>query len=147
MTSLATAIGIGSAGQPADRRVKAALMGGGSNYGLLLDADDYDNARVPLMFLGNDTGIVYDNFNEFTGSKSKYMVDIADFNHHVGGYQTSWCQDFQSSMEIVNPAAWPLAFFAPEAIDPSDVVQSLSDAANYLFTSTFYWIHPHDIAP
>ncbi len=52
-----TVTGIGSAGHPADSRVKAALMSGGSNWGLLLDSDDYANAKVPLMFLGNDTGI------------------------------------------------------------------------------------------
>ena len=134
MTSLATVTGIGAQDHPADRRVRAALMGGGSNYGLLLDTDDYANAEVPLMFLGNDTGIVYDNFNEFTGAKSKYHVDIADFNHHVGGYQSSWCQDFQSSMEAVNPDVFPTVFFAPESLD-------LSDLANYGFTSTFYWIY------
>ena len=127
MTSLATVSGIGAQGQPADRRVKAALMGGGSNYGLLLDTDDYANVEVPLMFLGNDTGIVYDNFNEFTGSKSKYLVDIADFNHHIGGYQSSWCQDFQSSMESVKPNPFGTG-------DPRDI-------ANYLFTATFYWIY------
>jgi dienelactone hydrolase len=137
MTSLATVTGISAQDHPADRRVKAALMGGGSNYGLLLNTDDYANAEVPLMFLGNDTGIVYDNFNEFTGSKSKYHVDIADFNHHVGGYQTSWCQDFRSSMEIINPAAYPLAFFPPGFIDRND-------AANYLFAATFYWIYTGD---
>lgn len=137
MTSLATVTGIGVQDQPADRRVKAALMGGGSNYGLLLDTDDYANAEVPLMFLGNDTGIVYDNFNEFTGSKSKYHVDIADFNHHVGGYQTSWCQDFQSSMEIINPAVFPAAFFPGGSGNPAD-------DANYVFASTFYWIYTGD---
>lgn len=134
MTSLATVTGIGSAGHPADRRVRAALMGGGTNYGLLLDTDDYTNAKVPLMFLGNDSGIVYDNFNEFTGTKTKYLVDIADFNHHVGGYQSSWCQDFQSSMEAVNPDVFPQLFIDPSVLDPSDL-------ANYGFTSTFYWIY------
>ncbi len=134
MTSLATVTGIGSADHPADERVKAALMGGGTNYGLLLDQDDYANAKVPLMFLGNDTGIVYDNFNEFTGSKSKYLVDIADFNHHVGGYQTSWCQDFKSSMEIVNASVFPTIFFASGTLDPNDI-------ANYIFTATFYWTY------
>lgn len=137
MTSLATVTGIGAQGQPADRRVKAALMGGGSNYGLLLDTDDYANAEVPLMFLGNDTGIVYDNFNEFTGSKSKYLVDIADFNHHIGGYQSSWCQDFQSSMEIIDPAVFPSAFFPGGSGNPSD-------DANYVFAATFYWIYTGD---
>jgi dienelactone hydrolase len=127
MTSLATVTGIGVQGRPADRRVKAALMGGGTNYGLLLNSDDYANAEVPLMFLGNDTGIVYDNFNEFTGAKDKYIVDVADFNHHVGGYQSSWCQDFQSSMAAVNPGS----------PDPSDL-------ASFAFTSTFYWIYTGD---
>ena len=134
MTSLATVAGISAQGHPADRRVRAALMGGGSNYGLLLNTDDYANAEVPLMFVGNDTGIVYDSFNEFTGTRTKYHVDIADFNHHVGGYQSSWCQDFQSSMEAVSPDVFPTVFFAPETLDPSDL-------ANYGFTSTFYWIY------
>jgi len=134
MTSLATVTGIGSANHPADRRVKAALMGGGSNYGLLLDTDDYANAEVPLMFVGNDTGIAYDNFNEFTGAKTRYLVDIADFNHHVGGYQSSWCQDFQSSMENVSPDVFPQIFIDPSVVDPND-------NATYGFTSTFYWIY------
>ena len=133
-TSLATVTGIGSAGHVADERVKAALMNGGSNWGLLLDEDDYANADAALMFLGNDTGIAYDSFNEFTGTTSKYMVDIADFNHHVGGYQSSWCQDFQQSMELVNPTAFPTVFFAPQLLDPSDV-------ANYIFDATFYFIY------
>lgn len=134
-TSLATVTGIGSAGHPADDRVKAALMNGGSNWGLLLDSDDYANAEVPLMFVGNDTGIAYDDFNEFTGAKQKYLVDIADFNHHVGGYQSSWCPDFQNSMELVNPDVFPGVFFgAAGAFDPSDV-------ANYIFDATFYFIY------
>ncbi len=134
-TSLATVTGIGSAEHPADERVKAALMSGGSNWGLLLDSDDYANAEVPLMFLGNDTGIAYDDFNEFTGAKQKYLVDIADFNHHVGGYQSSWCQDFQNSMELVNPGVFPGVFFGgAAAFDPSDV-------ANYIFDATFYFIY------
>ena len=58
-TSLATVTGISAQGLPADRRVKAAFMGAGSNYGLVLDAADYANARVPLLFFGNDTGIAY----------------------------------------------------------------------------------------
>ena len=134
MTSLASVAGISAQSHPADRRIKAALMGGGSNYGLLLNDDDYANAKVPLMFLGNDTGIVYDKFNAFTGTRDKYHVDIADFNHHVGGYQTSWCQDFQSSMEAVNPDVFPTLFFDPASLDSSDL-------ANYGFTSTFYWIY------
>jgi predicted dienelactone hydrolase len=137
MTSLATVTGIGSATQPADRRVKAALMGGGSNYGLLLDENDYANAEVPLMFVGNDTGIVYDNFNEFTGTKTKYIVDIADFNHHIGGYQSSWCQDFVSSMASVNPAVVPQVFVDSSVLDPADL-------ANWGFTATFYWIYTGD---
>jgi len=135
MTSLATVTGIGVQGHPADRRVRAALMGGGSNYGLLLNEDDYANAEVALMFVGNDTGIAYDNFNEFTGTKTKYLVDIADFNHHVGGYQSSWCQDFQSSMEAVNSEVFPALFLGGGgSLDPSDL-------ATYGFTSTFYWIY------
>ncbi len=134
MTSLASVAGISVQNHPADRRIRAALMGGGSNYGLLLNDDDYANAEVPLMFLGNDTGIVYDKFNAFTGTRRKYHVDIADYNHHVGGYQSSWCQDFQSSMEAVNPDVFPTLFFAPASLDPSDL-------ANYGFTSTFYWIY------
>ncbi|MDJ0780138.1 MAG: hypothetical protein QNJ85_19890 [Gammaproteobacteria bacterium] len=134
MTSLASVTGISVQNHPADRRIKAALMGGGSNYGLLLNDDDYANASVPLMFLGNDTGIVYDKFNAFTGTRTKYHVDIADYNHHVGGYQSSWCQDFQSSMESVSPDVFPTVFFAPQLLDPSDL-------ANYGFTSTFYWIY------
>lgn len=133
-TSLATVTGIGSADQPADDRVKAALMNGGSNWGLLLDDDDYGNADADLMFLGNDTGIAYDSFNEFTGASSKYLVDIADFNHHVGGYQSSWCQDFEQSMELVNPAVFPTAFFAPQLLDPSEI-------ANYIFDATFYFVY------
>ena len=137
MTSLASVAGISTQGHPADRRIRAAMMGGGSNYGLLLNDDDYANAEVPLMFLGNDTGIVYDKFNAFTGTRHKYHVDIADFNHHVGGYQSSWCQDIQSSMEAVNPDVFPGIFFPggpPASVTPSDL-------ANYGFTSTFYWIY------
>jgi dienelactone hydrolase len=132
-TSLATVTGIGSAGYPADRRVKAALMGGGTNYGLLLDSADYANAEVPLMFLGNDTGIVYNSFNQFSGTREKYLVDIADFNHHVGGYQSSWCSDFQNSMQVVNPAVFPAVFSGgASSLDPSDI-------ADYIFDATFYF--------
>jgi hypothetical protein len=106
-TTLATVTGISTQGLPADRRVKAAFMGAGSNYSLLLNASDYANARVPLMFFGNDTGIAYTNFNAFTNSPRKYLVDIAGWNHHVGGYQTSWCQDIHNSMVAVNPAVYP----------------------------------------
>ena len=134
MTSLATVSGISSLDHPADRRVKAAMMGGGSNYGLLMNTDDYANAEVPLMFLGNDTGIAYDKFNEFSGTESKYIVDIADFNHHVGGYQTSWCQDFVSSMEQVDPNVFPAVFGNPASIAPSDF-------ANFIFPATFYWTY------
>ena len=134
MTSLASVAGISAQDHPADRRIRAALMSGGSNYGLLLNDDDYANAEVPLMFLGNDTGIVYDKFNAFTGTKDKYHVDIADFNHHVGGYQSSWCQDFQSSMESINPAVFPAAFFPGGSGNPTD-------DANYVFPATFYWIY------
>jgi dienelactone hydrolase len=134
MTSLATVAGISVQDHPADRRIKAAMMGGGSNYGLLMNTDDYANAEVPLMFLGNDTGIVYDKFNEFTGTKSKYIVDIADFNHHIGGYQTSWCQDFVSSMEEVDPNVFPAVFGNPASVAPSDF-------ANFIFPATFYWTY------
>ena len=102
-TSLAMVTGIGSASHPADRRIKAAFMGAGSNWGLLLDSADYANANVPLLFFGNDTGIVYNSFNQFTGSHPKYLVDIADYNHHIGGYESSWCQDFHNFMVEVNP--------------------------------------------
>jgi dienelactone hydrolase len=136
MTSLASVAGISMQGHPADRRIKAAMMGGGSNYGLLMNSDDYANAEAALMFLGNDTGIVYDNFNEFTGAKSKYHVKIADFNHHIGGYQSSWCQDFESSMASINPDIVGQVFGTK---DPD-----LNDAANFGFVSTFYWIYTGD---
>jgi hypothetical protein len=135
MTSLATVTGIGSAYAVPDPRVKAALMVGGTNYGLLLDSADYANASVPLMFLGNDIGIAYDAFNEFSGTRQKYLVDIADFNHHVGGYQSSWCQDFENSMKVVNPAVFPAVFQgAAGTLNPSDI-------ANYIFDATFYFIY------
>ena len=70
-TSLATVTGISAQGLPPDRRVKAAFMGAGSNYGLVLNATDYANAKVPLLFFGNDTGIAYENFNAFTHSVAK----------------------------------------------------------------------------
>ena len=133
-TTLATVTGISSANYPADRRVKAAFMGAGTNYGLLLNAGDYANARVPLMFFGNDTGIAYNNFNAFTGSKPKYLIDIAGINHHVGGYQSSWCTDFQNSMQVVNPAVFPQAFINSSGLNASDL-------ANYTFDSTFYFTY------
>jgi dienelactone hydrolase len=131
-TTLATVTGISAQGLPADRRIKAAFMGAGSNYGLLLDATDYANARVPLMFFGNDTGIAYANFNAFTASPRKYRVDIAGWNHHVGGYQTSWCQDIHNSLTAVNPAVFPQVFVDPATLNPSDI-------ANFVFDATFYW--------
>lgn len=131
-TTLATVTGISTAGYPADRRVQAAFMGGGTNYGLLLNAGDYANATVPLMFFGNDTGIAYDNFNRFTASKLKYLVDIAGINHHVAGYQSSWCSDFHNSMLAVNPAVFPQAFINPAPLNRSDIV-------NYVYDSTFYF--------
>lgn len=131
-TSLATVAGISSEGLPADRRVKAAFMGAGSNYGLILNSSDYANVAVPLMFFGNDTGIAYENFNAFTHSEPKYLVDIAGFNHHTGGYQTSWCQDFHNSMTTVNPGVFPQAFINPAALNSSDI-------ANYVFDATFYF--------
>jgi dienelactone hydrolase len=133
-TTLATVTGIGAQGLPADRRIKAAFMGAGTNYGLLLTATDYANARVPLMFLGNDTGIAYTNFNAFTNSPRKYLVDIAGWNHHVGGYQTSWCQDIHNSLVAVNPAVFPQAFIDPSGLNPSDI-------ANFVFDATFYWTY------
>jgi len=133
-TSLAMVTGIGSASHPADRRVKAAFMGGGTNWGLLLDSPDYANAKVPLMFFGNDTGIVYDAFNQFTGSRPKYLVDIGDYNHHIGGYESSWCQDFQKSMEVVNPDVFPTVFITPSLLDPTDI-------ANWVFDATFYFTY------
>ena len=133
-TTLATVTGISSQGLPGDRRVKAAFMGAGSNYGLLLNATDYANARVPLMFFGNDTGIAYTSFNAFTNSPRKFLVDIAGWNHHVGGYQTSWCQDIHNSLVAVNPAVFPQAFIDPSALDPSDI-------ANFVFDATFYWTY------
>lgn len=132
MTALATVTGISSMNLPADRRVKAAFLGAGSNYGLLLDAADYANARVPLMFLGNDTGIAYSNFNAFSGAPTKYLVDVAGWNHHVGGYQSSWCQDIHNSLTAINPAVFPQAFIDPSTLSPSDI-------ANFAFVSTFYW--------
>jgi dienelactone hydrolase len=132
MTSLATVTGISSMGLPADRRVRAAFMGAGSNYGSLLDATDYANARVPLMFFGNDTGIAYQNFNSFGGAPRKYLIDIAGWNHHVGGYQSSWCQDVHNSLLAINPAVFPQAFIDPSSLNPSDI-------ANYTFDATFYW--------
>lgn len=139
-TTLATVAGIGSQGLPADRRVKAAFMGAGTNYGLLLNATDYANVKVPLMFFGNDSGIAYSNFNEFSNSPSKYRVDIAGWNHHVGGYQTSWCQDIHNSLVAVNPAVYPQAFIDPATLNPSDI-------ANYVFDATFYWSYtgPFDL--
>lgn len=131
-TTLATVTGISSANYPADRRVKAAFMGAGTNYGLLLNAGDYGNARVPLMFFGNDTGIAYNNFNQFTGSRLKYLIDVAGINHHVAGYQSSWCTDFRNSMLAINPAVFPQAFIDASALNKSDVV-------NYVYDSTFYF--------
>jgi predicted dienelactone hydrolase len=132
MTALATVTGIGSMKLPADRRVKAAFLGAGSNYGLLLDPTDYANATVPLMFMGNDTGIAYSNFNSFSGAPTKYLVDVAGWNHHVGGYQSSWCQDIHNSLIAINPAVFPQAFIDPSSLNPSDI-------ANYVFDATFYW--------
>jgi dienelactone hydrolase len=133
-TSLATVTGISAQGLPADRRVKAAFMGSGSNYGLVLNSADYANAKVPLMFFGNDTGIAYENFNAFIHSSPKYLVDIAGLNHHVGGYQSSWCQDFHNSMIAVNPAVFPQAFINPAPLNPNDI-------ANYVFDATFYFAY------
>jgi dienelactone hydrolase len=131
-TSLATVAGIGAALLPADSRVKAAFMGAGSNYGLVLSPADYANVKVPTLFFGNDTGIAYDNFNAFTASHPKYLADVGGLAHHLAGYQTSWCQDFHNSMVAVNPAAYPTIFLDPAALSPTDVV-------NYVFDATFYF--------
>ena len=133
-TSLATVTGIRSASYPADRRVKAAFMAAGSNWGLLLDKKDYANAKVPLMFFGNDTGIAYDAFNQFTGTRLKYRVDVADYNHHIGGYESSWSQDFHNSMVEVKPDVLDYLFTAPDKLDPTDI-------ANFVFPSTFYFTY------
>ncbi len=134
MTSLATVAGIGSAGLPADSRVKAALMSGGSNYGLQMQPADYANAKVPLLFLGNDTGIAYNNFNLFTGSPKKYLADIAGIAHHTAGYQSSWCQDFHNSMVTIVPGINAQVFGNPGAFARSDI-------ANFIFDSTFYFTY------
>jgi dienelactone hydrolase len=133
-TTLATVTGISGQGLPADRRVKAAFMGAGSNYGGVLTGADYASARVPLMFFANDTGIAYENFNAFTGSHPKYLIDVAGWNHHVGGYQSSWCQDVHNSLAAVNPAVYPGAFADPAALSRSDI-------ANWVFDSTFYFAY------
>ena len=133
-TSLATVTGIGSAGMAPDSRVKAAFMGAGTNYGLLLKSADYANAKVPLLFFGNDTGIAYNNFNQFTGSRPKYLVDVAGLSHHTAGYQTSWCQDFHNSMVTIKPGANALWFKNPRVLDPSDI-------ANFIFDATFYFTY------
>jgi dienelactone hydrolase len=131
-TTLAVVAGISAQGLPADRRVRAAFMGAGSNYGLLLNATDYANVRVPLMFFGNDSGIAYNAFNAFANSPHKYRVDIAGWNHHVGGYQTSWCQDAHHSLTAVHPKLYPGAF-----ADPGNFNRSV--LADYVFDATFYW--------
>ena len=133
-TSLATVTGISSAGLPADSRVKAAFMGAGTNYGLLLSSIDYANAKVPLLFFGNDTGIAYENFNQFTASRPKYLVDVGGLSHHTAGYQTSWCQDFHNSMTVIRPGVNALAFANPPVLP-------LSDIANFVFDATFYFTY------
>jgi dienelactone hydrolase len=133
-TSLATVTGIRSGGLPADRRVKAAFMGGGSNWGLLLKQADYANAEVPLLFFANDTGIAYNDFNQYTGSKPKYRVEVAGLAHHTAGYQSSWCQDFHNSMVTIKPGANALSFANPRVLEPSDI-------ANFIFDATFYFTY------
>ena len=133
-TSLSTVTGISSQGLPADARVKAAFMVEGTNYGLLLNSSDYANVRVPLLFFGNDMGIAYDNFNSFTHSRQKYLVDVSGLSHHTGGYQSSWCQDIHNSLLAVNPAVFPQAFINPSVLNPSDI-------ANWVFDATFYFIY------
>jgi dienelactone hydrolase len=136
-TSLATVAGISAQGLPADPRVKAAFMGAGSNYGLLMNSVDYANAKVPLLFFGNDTGIAYNDFNQFTHSRPKYLVDVAGLSHHTAGYQTSWCPDFHNSMGVVNPAVFPTLFFGKPAV----LGLNRTDAANYVYDATFYFIY------
>ncbi|MDB6083421.1 MAG: hypothetical protein JWN43_1302 [Gammaproteobacteria bacterium] len=131
-TSLATVTGISSQGLPPDPRVKAAFMVAGTNYGLLLNSADYANASVPLLFFGNDMGIAYDNFNSFTHSRPKYLVDVSALSHHTVGYQSSWCQDIHNSLIAVNPAVYPQAFIDPSVLKPSDI-------ANWVFDATFYF--------
>ncbi len=131
-TSLATVTGIGSQGLSPDARVKAAFMIEGTNYGLLLNSSDYANAKVPLLFFGNDMGIAYDNFNSFTHSRQKYLVDVSGISHHTGGYQSSWCQDIHNSLAKVNPAVFPQAFINPSALSGNDL-------ANFVFDATFYF--------
>jgi len=133
-TSLATVTGIESAGLAPDSRVKAALMSGGSNWGLLLKPSDYANAKVPLLFLGNDTGIAYNDFNLFSGTPRKYLADIAGIAHHTAGYQSSWCQDFRNSMLTIKPGINGQVFTNPTALDRSDI-------ANFIFDSTFYFTY------
>ncbi len=133
-TTLATVTGISSAGLLPDSRVKAAFMGAGSNYGPVLSPADYANARVPLLFFGNDAGTAYNDFNKFTHSGTKYLVDLAGAGHHVTGYQSSWCQDFRNSMLAINPAVFPAAFIDPFTLSATDI-------ANYTFDSTFYFIY------
>jgi hypothetical protein len=131
-TSLATVTGISSQGLPPDPRVKAAFMVAGTNYGLLLNSADYANASVPLLFFGNDMGIAYDNFNSFTHSRPKYLVDVSALSHHTVGYQTSWCQDIHNSLLAVNPAVYPQVFIDPSVLKPVDI-------ANWVFDATFYF--------
>ena len=131
-TSLATVTGIGIAGLLPDTRVKAAFMSAGTNYGLILNSTDYAAAKVPLLFFGNDTGIAYDNFNQFTRSHPKYLVDVAGLSHHTIGYQSSWCPDIHNSLATVNPAVFPTVFGNAASLIPSDV-------ANYVFDATFYF--------
>jgi dienelactone hydrolase len=131
-TSLATVAGISSQNLLPDPRVKAAFMVAGTNYGLVLDSTDYANAKVPLLFFGNDTGIAYDNFNSFSHSHPKYLVDVSALSHHTVGYQSSWCQDIHHSLSALNPAVYPQAFVDPSALKPSDI-------ANWVFDATFYF--------
>ena len=136
-TSLATVTGIGLAGLPPDRRVKAAFMSAGTNYGLILNSTDYGQAKVPLLFFGNDTGIAYENFNQFTHSHPKYLVDVAGLSHHTIGYQSSWCQDIHNSLSAVNPGVFPFLFFGP----PTVLGLRGADIANYVYDATFYFIY------
>ena len=135
-TSLATVTGIGSAGPSRRRSGQGGVDGGGSNWGLLLDVGRLRQRRgaadVPRQ---RHRHRVRRRSTSSPAPKQKYLVDIADFNHHVGGYQSSWCQDFQNSMELVNPDVFPAVFFGgAAAFDPSDV-------ANYIFDATFYFTY------
>jgi dienelactone hydrolase len=132
-TSLATVTGISAQGLPPDRRVKAAFMGAGSNYGLVLNATDYANASSAVVFWKRHRHRVRE-LPFFTHSAPKYRVDIAASQHHVGGYQTSWCQDFHNSMVAVNPGVFPQAFINPAPLNPPTSLIMFSMPASITYT-------------